>query len=137
MIARILACIAAFLSRFFARRSPIGFDKETGSWIEPDIILQQDGAMSRPLVNRDCNRSHVVYAAHIDIVEQCTFREQAAALAAAIDKARTYFDQQFRCENPDCIQKVGDILWTGVSCHSDPVTATGAVLVRFRCTIEL
>lgn len=139
-LGRLLSSSRGFLSRFFARKSPIGFQHETGSWTEPDIILSPApsvGAPPRPLVNTNCKQSHVIYSVALIPVDDCGFVARQQALADAIAKGVDYFDNHFRCENEDCIKKVGNIIWTGTSCHKDPVTATGAVLVRFRCEVEL
>ena len=138
---RIIALLRAFLSRFFARKSPIGFDQEIGSWVEPDVTLSPSPtvpAPPQPLINNDCNRSHVIYSVALNVVPACTFAEKLKALSEAVDNANRYFNNHFRCQNEKCTQKVGDVIWVGVSCgKTAPITATAAVLVRFRCEVEL
>jgi hypothetical protein len=128
------------LSRLFARKSPGNFDQETGSWVDPDVILSPSDtvpAPPKPLVNNNCRQSHVVYSVVVNKVDTCNFAAKQQALSDAIAKAVTYFDKHFECRNKNCIKKVGEIIWTGVSCSQNPTAAFGAVLVRFRCELEL
>jgi hypothetical protein len=138
-LGRLFSKPRAFLSRFFARKSPGNFDEETGSWVDPDVILTPDPNAEAPpkrLVNNDCNQSHVVYSVVVNKVPACNAATKLQALSEAIGKAVDYFDNHFECRNKDCIRKVGDIIWTGMACGQNPTRAWGAVLVRFRCEIE-
>jgi len=124
----------------FARKSPGNFDEETGSWVDPDVMLTPAtdvGPPPRPLVNDDCRQSHIIYSVVVNKVPACNAATKLQALSEAIGKAVDYFDNHFECRNKDCIRKVGDIIWTGMACGQNPTRAWGAVLVRFRCEVEL
>ena len=140
LLGRLLSSPRSFLSRFFARKSPLGFDEETGSWTDFDVVLTPDPdaeAPPKPLVNNDCKKSHVIYSVAINRVDACNFAVRQQVLSEAIASAIDYFNKHFECRNKNCIRKVGEIIWTGTSCGNNPLVATGAVLVRFRCEVEL
>jgi hypothetical protein len=137
----LIVAFLRFLIDLFTKKSPIGFDQEFGWWTDYDVVLSPSPtvpAPPKPLVNNDCERSHVVYSVAINRVDVCNFPARQQALADAIDQATRYFNDHFECRNEKCIQKVGDLLWIGVSCTKGPPTvATAAVLVRFRCEIQV
>ena len=136
---RLIERLCAFLARLFRRKSPIGFDDETGSWVTPDAYLPADPAEGDPppIANTDCSKSHVIYAVAVNAVAICNAAAKQAAVADATARAQAYFRDHFECKNEDCIQKVAEVIWTGSSCNANPVVATGAVLLRMRCEVEL
>jgi hypothetical protein len=140
LIGRLFSSTRGILSRFFARKSPGNFDEETGSWVDPDVILTPDPdaeAPPEPLVNNDCKQSHVVYSVVVNTVPACNAATKLQALGEAIAKAIAYFNDHFECRNKNCIRKVGEIIWTGMACSQNGTRSWGAVLVRFRCEVEL
>ena len=128
--------IRAFLSRLFGKKHPGNFDAEFGSWAAPDFILTPVSSRPapRPLINRDCDKTYLIYKFVSVPTERCTLPGQLAALQQAIDQVSQYLRNEFRCENPDCLQETGDLIWVGLSCETAPGPEDqGAVLVRFRC----
>ncbi len=139
-IGRAVLALRGFLARFFAAKSPLNFETEIGDWSDPDVILSSSetvGAPPKPLVNNDCDKSHLIYSVAIKTVAGCNLAVKIDVLREAIESALDYFDNHFECRNPKCIRKVGEILWLGMSCGNNPLVATAAVLVRFRCELEL
>jgi hypothetical protein len=140
LLRRMLSLKSGFLSRFFARRSPGNFDDEGGSYEDPDVILSPSNtvpAPPQPLVCDDCDDSFVVYSVVVNRVADCNFFAKLQSLADAIKKAADYFKDQFECDDEDCPQKVGEIIWIGMSCSKNPTAVFAAVEVRFKCEIEL
>jgi hypothetical protein len=137
---RLLASLLLPFGRFFALKSPLNFDDEGGTWAEPDIVLNQDPdspAPPRPLVNNDCEKSHVIYSVVVNPVADCDFFAKLVGLADAARQALKYFEDDFKCQDKDCPKKVAEIVWTGMSCSKDPVCVFAAVLVRFKCVPDL
>lgn len=135
-----LSSTLGFLSRFFARRSPGNFDQEGGSYEDPDVILSPSSSVPappQPLVCNDCDDSFVVYSVVVNRVTNCNFFTKLQGLADAIQKAADYFNDHFECDDEDCPQKVGEIIWTGMSCSKNPTAVFAAVEVRFKCDIQL
>ena len=130
----------AFLSRLFAGKHPGNFDAEFGSWSLPDFNLTP-GTTSpapRPLINTDCDKSYLIYCFVSVPTQRCTLAGQLAALQQAINQVAQYMRNEFRCEDPDCLQETGDLVWIGLHCNRLIQTADeAAVLVRFRCIPEL
>ena len=126
------------LARFFAPKSPGGFDHEFGTWLDPDFNLNPHSARQppRPLVNKDCDTTYLVYNCIITIVERCTLLGQLIALQQAINEVAQYMRDQFRCEDPHCLQETGETVWIGLGCSRNPTTVEAAILVRFRCVPE-
>ena len=91
----------------------------------------------QPLVINECKQSVLVYSAVVNIVDACTPMEKATALAQADGALLTFFQNNFQCQNPNCIRKEAPLVWMGMHCATDPTTATGAVLRRFQCRVEL
>jgi hypothetical protein len=127
---------------FLALKSPLNFDDEGGTWVEPDIVLSPDPdpdspAPPRPLINNDCDKSHVIYSVVVNRVADCDFFAKLVGLGDAARQALKYFEDDFKCQDKDCPKKVAEIIWTGTSCSKDPLCVFAAVLVRFKCTVEI
>lgn len=123
-----------FISRFFAAKSPLDFDLEFGSWVWPDYVLSPTATRPapRPLVNRDCRRTVLIYNYVATPTARCNQAAQFAAAAAAFNEVVQYFNDHYRCENEDCPDKRFELVWLGMKCSVGPSDA-GAVVVRFRC----
>ena len=135
---RAIELVLSFLNRLFRKRHPGDFDHEFGSWQSPDVNLTAGGNAPRPLVNRDCDKSILVYAFVSNPTPKCSLVGQLAALQQATDQVARYLRDNYRCENPDCLQEIGQTLWFGLDCGTFPGPADqGAVLVRFYCVTEL
>lgn len=135
----VLDAIIGFLIRLFRRRHPGKFDFEVGSWRLPDVNLTQGIGVivPRPLINRSCDKSILVYCFVSNPVAKCTLPGQFAALQQAIDQVAAYLRDHYHCENPNCLQEIAEPVWFGLDCGQFPGPADeGAVLVRFYCTIE-
>jgi hypothetical protein len=132
--------LLSFLSRLLAPKSPGNFDQEAGTYEDPDVILSPSDtvpAPPQPLVCQDCDDSFVIYSVVVNKVEKCNFLAKLQGLADALQKAADYFNDHFECDDEDCPQKVGEIIWIGLSCSKNPVAVFAAVEVRFRCEVEL
>jgi len=137
---RILSSTLGFLSRFFAQKSPGNFDTEAGSYEDPDVILSPSPSVPappQPLVCDDCDDSFVVYSVVVNPVANCNFLAKLVGLGDAIRQAADYFKDHFECDCEDCQQKVGEVIWIGMSCSKNPTAVFAAVELRFRCDIEL
>ena len=126
------------LSRFFAPKHPGNFDIEFGPWQDPDYNLVPGATRPppRPLINRDCDTTYLVYTCVFLPAERCTLAGQLIALQNAINEVAQYMRDQFRCEDPNCLQETGEPVWIGLDCGRDPATNIAAILVRFRCVPE-
>ena len=137
LILDLVSRLRAWLSALVARPSPLGFDEQTGSWSDPDVILSASETVApppQPLELADCRRSRVIYAVATRNVERWDFPARGEVLLEAQHKALDYFREQLRCAHPDCGQAHGRVLWLGVSCHAEPVpSVSGAVLLRVCC----
>ena len=112
--------VRAFLSLLFGNKHPGDFDAEFGSWVAPDfnLILGSSSPAPRPLINRDCDKTFLIYNFVSVPTERCTLPGQLAALQQAIDQVSQYLRNEFRCENPDCLQETGDLIWVGLDCET-------------------
>jgi hypothetical protein len=134
---KILNAIAKILARLFPKH-PAGFDQEIGIWQSPDVnITKGVRRVPRPLINNNCKDQHLIYCAVIIPAKKCTVNGQTAALRQAYKQVLNYFQTEFKCEHRNCIKKVADIVWMGISCsQAAPNSDAGAILVRFHCEIE-
>jgi hypothetical protein len=130
----LLLTVRAFLARFFAAKHPGNFDLEFGSWTFPDFNLVPGATRPppQPLVNKDCEKTYLIYNYVTIQVPRCTLPSQVAAAGQALNEVQAYFTNQFRCDDPNCKQKRADIVWVGLVCAQGPRDG-GGVLVRFRC----
>lgn len=126
------------LTRFFAPKHPAGFDVEVGTWLDPDynLVPNTRRAPPRPLINRNCDTTYLIYNCVFQPAERCTFVGQLLALQSATNEVAQYMRDEFRCEDPHCLQETGETVWIGLDCSKDPVFNIAAVLVRFRCVPE-
>ncbi len=126
------------LTRFFAPKHPGNFDVEFGTWLDPDYNLVPNATTPppRPLVNKDCDTTYLVYNCVFLPAARCTFAGQLIALQQATNEVAQFLRDQFRCEDPDCLQETGETVWIGLDCSKDPVFDIAAILVRFRCVPE-
>ena len=133
-----LLALRAFLARFFAAKHPGNFDLEFGSWLYPDFNLVPGASRPapRPLENKDCKTTYLVYNFKSIPVPRCTVPGQFVAASQALDEIQTYFVNQFRCEDPNCKQKQLELIWVGLDCERGP-RDEGAVLVRLRCQPQI
>lgn len=128
------------IARLFAAKSPGNFDDEFGTYEDPDVILSPSSSVPappQPLVCDDCDKSFVVYSVVVNTVATCGFFDKVQGVFDATQKAADYFNAHFQCKNENCLQKVGKIIWVGMSCSTNPTAVYAAVEVRFSCEIEL
>jgi hypothetical protein len=135
----LLAAFGALLLRWFSKKHPADFDEVVGAWASPEVNITPgvNRPVPRPLIINDCKRGVLVYSAVINNVKACTPAERAAALAQADGALLTYFQNNFQCRNPNCIRKEAPLVWSGTRCFNNPTAASGAVLRRFQCRVEL
>ena len=128
------------LNRLFRKRHPGNFDAEYGSWQAPDINITPGTGLNvpRPLINRGCKTGILVYCYVSNPTPRCSFLGQLAALNQAIDQVAAYLRDDYRCENRNCLQEVGELVWFGFGCSRVlGLSDYAGVLVRFRCVPEL
>ena len=126
------------LSRFFAPKHPANFQVEFGSWQDPDFNLNPHSSRQppRPLINRNCDTTYLIYNCVFETAPRCTLVGQLLALQTAIDEVAQFMRDEFRCEDPHCLQETGEPVWIGLDCAQNPTCNIGAILVRFRCVPE-
>ena len=139
LLAAFLVAIARFLLRLFAKKHPGNFDEEFGSWEMPqyNVTPHSNYPPPKPLMINDCEKGILIYSAVVNNVQACTPMEKAAAMSQADGALLTFFQNHFQCRNPNCIRKEAPLVWMGMHCGTNPTTATGAVMRRFQCRVEL